>query len=115
MIVDDSSVMRKMLKEFCSKFCDVIEEYSNGLDAVNNYTNSEPDYVLMDIKMPILNGLEAMKRIIHEHPKARIIIITQLKDSDLAGEALTHGAFHFLMKENLFELEKILNLNCQRS
>jgi CheY-like chemotaxis protein len=108
MIVDDSVTMREAVHDLCSPYFEQIQECSNGLEAVKLYETFLPDFVLMDIKMPIMNGIEALIKIKTVHPNAKIIMITQYKDKELEKEALVSGAYGFLLKENLIELEKIL-------
>ncbi len=108
MIVDDNASIRKMVREMCSEFFENVDECSNGLEAVNKYDISSPDFVLMDIKMPLMNGIDALKKIKYQHPEAKIIMITQYKDKELENEAMKAGAYSFILKENLTELEKIL-------
>jgi len=109
MIVDDSSAMRKMIRDLCSPYFQHIEECSNGHEAVNSFNTLQPDYVVMDVKMPVMNGIEATKTIIQNHPGAKIIVITQYNDKLLEKEAIKAGAFRFLLKDNLLELETLLN------
>lgn len=108
MIVDDNASIRKMVREMCSEYFETIYECSNGLEALNNYEISFPDFVLMDIKMPVMNGINALKEIMATHPDAKIIMITQFDDKEIENEAMNFGAYGFLLKENLTELEKLL-------
>lgn len=109
MIVDDSAAMRKIIRDICFSFAEKIVECVNGFEAIKTYENFLPHLVLMDIKMPEMNGLEAMKKILEKHPNAKIIIITQYKEKELEEEAKKFGAYAFLLKENLSDLETILN------
>jgi CheY-like chemotaxis protein len=110
MIVDDSLTFKIMVKEMLSQQFYLFKECNNGLEAVNSYETFSPDFVLMDIKMPIMNGLDALNKIKTLHPDAKIIMITQYKDKELESTALNYGAYAFLLKENLVDLEKILTI-----
>lgn len=108
LIVDDNPSMRKMIRDFCSPFFASIQECSNGLEAIDYYKKNQPDYVLMDIKMPVMNGIDALKHIKLNHPSAKIIMITQYKDKALELKAMDNGAAYFMLKENLTEIETII-------
>ncbi len=110
LIVDDNPSMRQMINDFCSPFFTNIDECSNGLEAVDYYEKNQPDYVLMDIKMPVMNGIDALKKIKLNHPDAKIIMITQHKDKALELGALKNGAAYFLLKENLSDIQNILTI-----
>lgn len=78
----------------------VIGEACDGLEAVQRTTELRPDIVLLDIGMPILNGIEAAKRIRQCSPSSRIIFVTQQNDSDTRLAALAAGAEAYLVKAN---------------
>ncbi len=108
MIVDDNRQMREFLKSFFSSAENNIIECVNGLEAGETYGLYNPDYVLMDIRMPVMDGIEATKRIINSFPKAKIIIVTEFDDEHLRGEADKAGAQKYLLKDNLSELNRII-------
>lgn len=70
----------------------VIGEACDGLEPVQRTAELQPDIVLLDIGMPILNGIEAAKRIRQDSPSARIIFVTQESDADIRTAALATGA-----------------------
>jgi len=109
MIVDDSLAMRKIIQDLCDPYFEQIQECSNGFDAVELYKKFKPDYVVMDIKMPGMNGIEALKKIIADYPQAKTIIITQYRDKTIEKESINAGAIQFLLKDNLSELIKYFN------
>jgi DNA-binding NarL/FixJ family response regulator len=76
----------------------VIGEACNGLEAVQRTTELHPDIVVLDIGMPILDGLEAAKRIRRDSPSSRIIFVTQEGDEDIRTAALATGAEGYLLK-----------------
>ncbi|MGN7477296.1 response regulator [Solibacillus silvestris] len=116
LIVDDALFMRaaigNMLKEFGF---DVVGEASNGKEAVALYDQLQPDLVTMDITMPVMTGIEAVKRIIEKHADAKIIMITALGQQNKIKAAIESGAKDFITKpfqpEQLKEVAfNVLNL-----
>jgi len=83
-------------------------ECTNGSEAIATYENHRPDWVIMDVEMPTMDGFTATRTICHAHPKARIIIVTQHQDSQWATAALEAGACAFLAKEHLLDLPTLL-------
>ena len=117
LIVDDALFMRvaigNMLKEFGYK---VVGEASNGKDAIALYEQLQPDLVTMDITMPGMTGIEAVKAIIKKDPTARIVMITALGQQKKIKAAIQAGAKDFITKpfqpEQLKVVAKnILNVN----
>lgn len=99
LIVDDSIVMRKNLSSILkSAGHEVVGEATNGRQAVTLYSELEPDLVTMDISMPILSGVEAVKRIIKEDPKAKIVMISAVNQKKMVFNALNSGAKHYIVK-----------------
>ena len=90
-------------------------ECSDGLEAVRSYELFRPDWVLMDIKMPGMDGLAAAKNIIRDFPGARIIFVTNFDDHDLRDAARRTGARGYVLKERLFELEELMQKEPQQS
>jgi DNA-binding NarL/FixJ family response regulator len=78
----------------------VIGEACDGLEAVQRTKELCPDIVLLDIRMPILNGIEAAKRIRQDSPHSRIIFVTQENDAEIKAAALATGAEGYLLKAN---------------
>jgi CheY-like chemotaxis protein len=108
LIVDDSKAMRRMIRLTVKDLAERIYECADGSEAVSAYANHLPDWVLMDIRMRKMNGLEATSRIKAAFPQARIVIVTGNKGDDLREAARTAGAIDFVMKDNLMELRRIL-------
>ena len=84
-------------------------ECGDGEDAVRLYGAELPDWVLMDIRMPRLDGFGAMRMIRQQHPGARVIIVTDYDDPDLRAEARALGAVAYVLKEDLKRLQQIIN------
>jgi DNA-binding NarL/FixJ family response regulator len=78
----------------------VIGEASDGFQGVLRTTELHPDIVLIDIGMPIMNGIEAAKRIRQASPASKIIFVTQENDADTRSAALATGAEGYLLKAN---------------
>ncbi len=110
MIVDDNAPMRGIIKQYVQSINVNHEFYecSDGLEAVDAFHRLHPDWVLMDIKMPKMDGLTATKTIRQQFPDARIIIVSNFDDVDLRAAAQKSGATGYVLKERLFELQEIM-------
>ena len=108
LIVDDSSRMREMMRQFLPSDADEICECEDGIDALACYERFLPDWVLMDWEMKRMNGLKATRQIIGKYPNAKILLVTQYNDRELREAASEAGAYGFVLKENLAELRRIL-------
>jgi CheY-like chemotaxis protein len=109
MIVDDNKDVRMFLRSLFEDIAEEIIECSDGLSAVRDYEKHRPDYVLMDIEMKRMDGLKATEIIIKENPAAKIIIVTSHNNPNLKNAAKLLGAAAFVSKDNLLELEEIIN------
>jgi two-component system nitrate/nitrite response regulator NarL len=78
----------------------VISEACDGLQAVQRTSELHPDIVLLDLRMPILNGIEAAQRILQACPTSAVIFVTQDNDEDIRAAALAIGAAGYLLKAN---------------
>lgn len=107
MLVDDQPAARRgfalMLRQ--APAFTVIAEAGNGQDAIDLLDTARskgdplPDVVLMDVRMPVLDGIEATRRITREHPQVRVLVLTTYDEDDYAFGALTAGASGFLLKD----------------
>ena len=99
LIVDDAMFMRvalgNMLKEWGFE---IIGEAANGKEAIEKYRELQPDLVTMDLTMPVMSGLDAVKEIIPEFPDAKIIMITALGQQRIIVDAIESGAKDFITK-----------------
>ncbi|MDQ2776750.1 MAG: response regulator transcription factor [Acidobacteriota bacterium] len=102
LLADDHTIVRKGLRLLLERESDfgVIAEASNGREAVDAVTRDFPDVVIMDIAMPLLNGIEATKRISAEHPKTAVIILSVHSDEAYVLRALKAGARGYLLKDS---------------
>jgi DNA-binding NarL/FixJ family response regulator len=102
LVVDDQSMVRAGLRLLLSDEPDieVVAEAGNGLEAIAQCKRFHPDLVLMDIRMPELDGLEATRRILADHQPARVLILTTFQLDDYVYEALKAGASGFVLKDD---------------
>ena len=99
LIVDDALFMRTMLRNiFVESGFDVVGEAGSGVEAVEKFRELSPDLTTMDIVMPELNGIEALKRIVALDPRARVVMCSALGQESLIIEALDAGARDFIVK-----------------
>ncbi len=99
LIVDDAAFMRMLLKDIVSKAgFEVVGEASNGKEAVEKYRELKPDAVTMDITMPEMNGIDAVKEIKKTDPNANIIMVSAMGQQAMVIEAIQAGAKDFIVK-----------------
>ena len=106
LVVDDAAFMRMMVRDILAREGYVIQEAVNGRDAVEKYDEIRPDLVTMDITMPEMDGLAALKAIRAVHPEARVLMVSAMGQQKLIVEALAEGAIDFLVKP--FQPTKVL-------
>lgn len=106
LVVDDAAFMRMMIKDILVKEGYIIHEAVNGMDAVEKYGKIKPDLVTMDITMPEMNGIEALKSILEQDPSARVLMVSAMGQQSMIVEALEVGAVDFLVKP--FQPAKVL-------
>ncbi len=99
MIVDDTLMMRMTLRRTLEKAGhEIVGEAINGEQAILNYAEFKPDLVTMDITMPGLSGVEAIKRIVQYDQAANIIVVSALGQKHIVFEALQAGAKNYALK-----------------
>ena len=99
LVVDDAIFMRMMIKDILtSSEYEVVGEAENGIEAIKLYKKLKPDLVTMDIIMPEMNGIEAVKGIISFDPKAKILMVSAMGQQFLVKEAIQAGAKDFMVK-----------------
>jgi DNA-binding NarL/FixJ family response regulator len=102
LVADDQSMVRAGLRLLLSREegIEVVAEAGNGRDAVAQAARFDPDVVLMDIRMPELDGLEATRQILAADPSARVIVLTTFNLDEYVYEALRFGASGFVLKDD---------------
>jgi CheY-like chemotaxis protein len=108
LIVEDNPNVRRLIRRAASEIADEIFECEDGADSLAAYTEHCPDLVLMDVRMPRMDGLAATRALIARHPKAKVIIVTDYNDEDTRSAALEAGACAYALKHNLTELDAII-------
>ena len=100
LVVDDHAMVRQGLVSMLSAFDDMqfAGEAADGEMAVQVYERCHPDVVLMDLMMPRMDGVEAIKHIRERHPEAKIIALTSFASDDLVEHALQAGASGYVLK-----------------
>jgi two-component system NarL family response regulator len=104
-VIDDQSVVRQGFVSLINTVPDmvVVAEGTNGQQAVELYREHQPDIVLMDLRMPVMGGVEAVKAIKREFPAARVIILTTFDGDEDIYRSLQAGAQGYLLKDMFFE------------
>ena len=99
LICDDAAFMRMMIKDILTKNgYNVAGEAENGLKAIEKYNELKPDLVVMDITMPEMNGIEALKKIKGTDPSANVIMCSAMGQQAMVIEAIQSGAKDFIVK-----------------
>jgi len=109
LIVDDNARMRSLIRCVVADLFESITECVDGARALGAYSECCPDWVFMDMRMPGLDGIVATSRIKNTYPAARVVIVTSYDDANLRRAASDAGAFAYVLKEDLFELRRILD------
>jgi DNA-binding NarL/FixJ family response regulator len=102
LIVDDDDLMRAGLRAVLSTddTIDVVAEAADGRAAIDQARRTRPDVVLMDVRMPTMDGIAATREIVATTPRARILVLTTFEDDDYVFGALNAGASGFLLKRS---------------
>ncbi len=107
LICDDAAFMRMMIKDILTKNgYNIAGEAENGIVAVEKYNEVKPDLVLMDITMPEMDGIQALKKIRANDPNAIVIMCSAMGQQAMVIEAIQSGAKDFIVKP--FQAERVL-------
>ncbi|HWT75052.1 MAG TPA: response regulator [Mobilitalea sp.] len=99
MIVDDAAFMRMAIKNILVKYdFEIVDEAENGQVAVNKYKEKKPDIVTMDITMPEMTGIDALKAIMAYDPNAKVVMVSAMGQEQMIMEAIMSGARSFVVK-----------------
>lgn len=106
LLAEDHTIVREGLRSLLNLELDiqVIGEAENGRRAVKMSSSLAPDVVVMDIAMPLLNGLEATRQILRNAPTTRILILSAYSDDAYVEQVMALGAFGFLVKQSTFHV-----------
>ena len=107
LICDDAAFMRMMIKDILTKNgYTVVGEAENGAKAVEKYAELKPDLVLMDITMPEMDGIQALKKIKEADPSATVIMCSAMGQQAMVIESIQSGAKDFIVKP--FPADRVL-------
>lgn len=106
MIVDDSRTSRKILRGILeSAGHEIVAEATNGQEGYDKYVELKPDMVTMDVTMPVLDGIEALKKIKGDFPDSKVVMVTAAGQKTKMVEAVQNGADEFVSKP--FDAEQL--------
>ena len=107
LIVDDTLFMRASIKQMLeANGHSVAGEASNGVEAIAKFAEVKPDVILMDITMPDMDGLEALRRIKQIDPNAKVVMCTAMGQQAMVAKAVELGAQQFIVKP--FQAERLI-------
>jgi two-component system, chemotaxis family, chemotaxis protein CheY len=107
LIVDDAAFMRMMIKDILSKNgFEIVGEAADGAQAVDKYKETSPDLVTMDITMPEMDGITALKEIKKVNPQAKVIMCSAMGQQAMVIDAIQAGAKDFIVKP--FQADRVL-------
>ncbi len=107
LVCDDAAFMRMMIKDILTKNgYNIVAEAENGVKAVEKFNETKPDLVLMDITMPEMDGIQALKKIKEIDPSSCVIMCSAMGQQAMVIEAIQSGAKDFIVKP--FQAERVL-------
>lgn len=99
-LADDHTMLREGLRRSLAALgIDVVGEAGDGLQALDMISQHSPDVVLMDVTMPVLDGIETTRRVRSEHPDVHVVVLSMHADEELRSDALAAGASSYLVKD----------------
>lgn len=111
LITDDTTLMRNTLRDFLQQLdFQVVGEAVDGIDAVEKYKQLRPHFVLMDITMPKMDGIEALREIRRIDSEAVIVMCSAIGQNDTIVRAIQEGAFDFIVKPfNFYRVQEMVS------
>jgi CheY-like chemotaxis protein len=114
LIVDDNAGVRRLLKRVVTEIGAAVAECSDGAHALAAYVELQPRIVLMDVRMPLMDGLTATRQIRQHDPAARIVIVTDYDEDEVRTLASQAGAFAYVVKQDLTQLAELIRTECRQ-
>jgi two-component system response regulator DegU len=114
LIVDDNDEIRRMLRAILADVADPIYECRDGAEADAAYGTHRPDWVLMDVSMEPVDGIEATRHIVQAFPDAKVVMVTQHADVCLRDAAREAGACGYVLKDNLLDVRRFLEAHAAK-
>jgi two-component system chemotaxis response regulator CheY len=109
LVVDDALFMRKLICGVAAEAgWEVVGEAGNGADSITLYDQLRPDLVTMDLVMPVMGGLEALRQIRSLDPEAKVVVVTALDQKQALMDSIRDGAIDFIVKP--FDRQRVLSL-----
>ena len=108
LIVDDNPGFRALIRTVLAGLADDVIECADGDEAVAAYGAQRPDWVLVDLQMARVGGLEAVRRLLAADSTARVLVVTDYDDAHWRAAATGAGAYGYVLKENLLEVRELL-------
>jgi len=100
LLADDHTLVLEAFRRLLAEDCDVVGTASNGRELLDAAAALEPEVVVVDVGMPLLNGIDATRQLKRAHPAIRIIVLTMNEDHDLAVDAFKSGASGYVLKRS---------------
>lgn len=107
LIADDAAFMRMILKDILTKNGhEVVGEAGNGVEMLQKYEETQPDIVTLDITMPEMDGLTAIKELRKKHPEANVVMCSAMGQQSIVIDAIQSGARDFIVKP--FQADRVI-------
>ncbi len=98
LLAEDDSLMAEIAAFIMTEMGYQVLAVANGTKAVATYREKGPDLVIMDINMPVMNGLDALRQILHDDPNAKVIMLTGVDETAVAESCIMAGAIDYIQK-----------------
>ena len=100
LLADDHALLLGAFEKLLAGDCDIVGQVSDGRALVAAAAQLKPDIIVLDVSMPLLNGIEAARQIKHQLPDVKLVFVTMNEDTDLAAEAFRAGASGYVLKQS---------------